>query len=224
MDRIHGQVRPDRGIIPVLLEPLEKIDLPLILCSIQGLRADDRDEKRVALELAQLIGRPRESKEGDGRRLTIGQELVFEVERVGEVIAIQGPTGAPRSEPALAGRRSFPRGPARVRHADQEGHRERLRPRELVGHANALGDALFGLLFDEAGVARLREAMIPNGPRPLVILRSGDDTLLLLPWELLRLDGAFLVRDRRIDLVAAPRAKLARRSCPGSRPARSSWW
>ena len=85
---------------------------------------------------------------------------------------------------------------------------------ELFGHANALGDALFGLLFDEAGVARLREAMIPNGPRPLVVLRSSDDTLLSLPWELLRLDGAFLVRDGRIDLVRCTSGQVGTEELP----------
>ncbi|HMB03801.1 MAG TPA: CHAT domain-containing protein, partial [Isosphaeraceae bacterium] len=81
-------------------------------------------------------------------------------------------------------------------------------------HASALGDALFGLLFDEAGVARLREAMIANGPRPLVVLRSGDDTLLSLPWELLRMDGAFLVRDHRIDLVRCTSGQVATEGLP----------
>ena len=217
---------PRERIIPVTLEPIEIADLSPFLRLIQFLPAYDRDAKRVARELAQQVGRSRELKEGDvPRRLTIGQELVFEVERAGDLIAIQGPTGrrhevSPpwrddnRFSVALLGFSTLTR-----KAIESDSDRA-----ELFGHANALGDALFGLLFDEAGVARLREAMIPNGPRPLVVLRSRDDTLLSLPWELLRLDGTFLVRDRRIDLVRCPRAKSARRSCPGSRPARSSWW
>ena len=206
---------PTGRIIPVLLEPQDKIDLPPILCSIQALQADDRDATRVALKLAQLVGRPTDLKEGDARRLTIGQELVFEVERVGDLIAIQGPTGPRRevSPPwrddnrfsvALLGFNTLTR-------QTIESDSDRA---ELFGHANALGDALFGLLFDEAGVARLREAMIPNGPRPLVVLRSGDDTLLSLPWELLRLDGAFLVRDGRIDLVRCTSGQVGTEELP----------
>ena len=57
---------PTGRIIPVLLEPQEKIDLPPILCSIQALQADDRDATRVALKLAQLVGRPTDLMEGDG--------------------------------------------------------------------------------------------------------------------------------------------------------------
>jgi hypothetical protein len=193
---------PRERIIPVTLEPLEIADLSPFLRLIQFLPAHDRDAKRVALKLAQLVGRPTDLKEGDARRLTIGQELVFEVERVGDVIAIQGPTG-PRREVKPPwrddGRFSVARlGFNTLTRNAIESDSDRA---ELFGHANALGDALFGLLFDEAGVARLRQAMIPNGPRPLVVLRSSDDTLLSLPWELIRLDGAFLVRDRRIDLV-----------------------
>ena len=149
------------------------------------------------------------------RGLTIGQELVFEVERVGDLIAIQGPTGprrevsppwrdANRFSVALLGFNTLTRNAI-------ESDSDRA---ELFGHANALGDALFGLLFDEAGVARLREAMIPNGPRPLVVLRSSDDTLLSLPWELLRLDGAFLVRDRRIDLVRCTSGQVGTEELP----------
>ena len=154
-------------------------------------------------------------KEGDPRRLTIGQELVFEVERVGDLIAIQGPTG-PRREVSPPWRDDNRFSVARLgfntltRNAI-ESDSDRA---ELFGHASALGDALFGLLFDEAGVARLREAMIPNGPRPLVVLRSGDDTLLSLPWELLRLDGAFLVRDRRIDLVRCTSGQVGTEELP----------
>ncbi len=206
---------PTGRIIPVLLEPREKIDLPPILCSIQALQADDRDATRVARKLAQLVGRPTDLKEGDARRLTIGQELVFEVERVGDLIAIQGPTGprrevsppwrdANRFSVALLGFNTLTRNAI-------ESDSDR---KELFGHASALGDTLSGLLFDEAGVARLREAMIPNGPRPLVVLRSSDDTLLSLPWELLRLDSAFLVRDRRIDLVRCTSGQVGTEELP----------
>ena len=38
-------------------------------------------------------------------------------------------------------------------------------------------------------------------PRPLVSLRSLDDVLLSLPWELLHHDGRFLVRDGVVDLA-----------------------
>src|SRR5205823_5599241 len=72
---------------------------------------------------------------------------------------------------------------------------------ELHGLAAALGDALCGVLFDAEGIDALRTAMAPGRPRPLITLRSNDDALLALPWELIRLDGAYLVRDGRVDLA-----------------------
>ena len=127
---------------------------------------------------------------------------------------MEGPTGLRREVSPPWRTPTVSAWPCRVQHADQERHRERLRPRGAVRPCECAGDALFGLLFDEAGVARLREAMIPNGPRPLVVLRSGDDTLLSLPWELLRLDGAFLVRDRRIDLVRCTSGQVGTEELP----------
>ena len=59
----HG---PTGGrIIPVALEHLEPADRPPFLRPIQALQADDRDATRVARKLAQLVGRPRDLKEGD---------------------------------------------------------------------------------------------------------------------------------------------------------------
>src|SRR5205823_10531748 len=71
---------------------------------------------------------------------------------------------------------------------------------ELFGHAERLGRLLFGVLFDEAGREQLRKVAVP-GQRPLVELRSGDDGVLALPWELLHDGTRFLVRDGDIDLA-----------------------
>src|SRR5262249_12399505 len=50
---------PTGRVIPVVLE---SVDLPVFLAPIQCLRAHDRDAKRVARELADLVGRPTELK------------------------------------------------------------------------------------------------------------------------------------------------------------------
>ncbi|HWM91285.1 MAG TPA: tetratricopeptide repeat protein [Thermoanaerobaculia bacterium] len=72
---------------------------------------------------------------------------------------------------------------------------------ELFQRATTLGSLLFGVLFDEEGRERLRQAMIPGRPRPLITIRSEDDVLLSLPWELLYQDGSFLLKDARMDLA-----------------------
>ena len=60
---------------------------------------------------------------------------------------------------------------------------------------------LFDLLFDAKALELLSAATIPGQPRPLVTIRSDDDLVMSLPWELLHHDGRFLVRDGVLDLV-----------------------
>ena len=38
-------------------------------------------------------------------------------------------------------------------------------------------------------------------PQPFLVIESGDDLLLALPWELLHLDGRFAVRDGYLDVA-----------------------
>ena len=72
---------------------------------------------------------------------------------------------------------------------------------ELFGHAATLGGLLFDVLFDPQALELLSAATIPGQPRPLATIRSNDDLVLSLPWELLHHDGRFLVRDGVLDLV-----------------------
>lgn len=72
---------------------------------------------------------------------------------------------------------------------------------ELARCATTLGELLFAVLFDEEAVGRLGQATIPGYPPPLVTIRSDDDVLLSLPWELLCHERSFLVRDGRVDLA-----------------------
>ncbi len=72
---------------------------------------------------------------------------------------------------------------------------------DLFGRATTLGSLLFEILFDEEGKERLRQAMIPGRSRPLITIRSDDDALLALPWELLCQNGSFLLKDARVDVA-----------------------
>ncbi len=77
--------------------------------------------------------------------------------------------------------------------------------------ARTLGRALFDVLFGEPGLPLLAEALTPGRPRPLLVVRSDDDALLALPWELLHYAGtlpgrsvplsSFLVRDGYLDVA-----------------------
>jgi tetratricopeptide (TPR) repeat protein len=192
----HG---PERRIFPVILEPVE---LPTMLADVQALDAKDRDPARVARELARLIGRPNELSKGDTRLLLIGQNLVFDLEWAGENLVINDPSGR-RREVAPPWRQDNRFGVAALgfRTLTRQAIGSDAERVELVSHATVLGKALFSLLFDAEGADRLHRAGIEGRPRPLITLRSGDDALLALPWELLRHDGEFLVREGRVDIA-----------------------
>ena len=70
---------------------------------------------------------------------------------------------------------------------------------ELHSCAVKLGDALGAALLTDEDRQRIRNAA--GQDVPLVTIESDDDLILSLPWELLRMDGEFAVRDSRLDLV-----------------------
>ena len=197
----HG---PVGRVLPVVLESAE---VPTILGPIQRLDATDRDAVRVAGEVARVVGRPGEIPEGDARRLVIGLELTFVVSRRGqgeeERWVVTGPDGRPReveppwrTDPRL-GVALFEFGLLTGRPVTTDQDRA-----DLTRHATLVGEALFDFLFaSEEGAAALGRATLPGRGRPLVTVRSDDDLLLSLPWELVHRDGSFLLRDGRIDLA-----------------------
>ena len=71
---------------------------------------------------------------------------------------------------------------------------------ELNTHATRLGDSLGQALLRPDTWQRIREAFTQNGPQPLTIA-SDDDLILSLPWELLRVNSIFVVREGTIDLI-----------------------
>jgi tetratricopeptide (TPR) repeat protein len=192
----HG---PLGRLIPVLLEPTE---IPALLAPVQRIDATHRDAARVAGEIARLVGRPGELKEGDARRLVLGQDLVFHLASEGDELRITDPMGHTRTvTPPWKVDNIF--GVAlhffdRLSREPAETDEKRA---DLFARATTLGSLLFSLLFDEEGRERLTQAMIPGRPRPLITIRSEDDSLLALPWELLHHEGSFLLRDARVDLA-----------------------
>jgi hypothetical protein len=91
--------------------------------------------------------------------------------------------------------------------------------RLLVRDATTLGGALFDVLFGEAGLPLLAEALTAGRPRPLLVIRSDDDALLALPWELLHYTGtlpgrsvplsSFLVGDGHLDVARTTLGEVA---------------
>ena len=72
---------------------------------------------------------------------------------------------------------------------------------ELNTHAVRVGDTLGKLLFKQKDLENITARPGKGGPPPIVTIESDDDILLSLPWELIRANNEFLVREGLIDLV-----------------------
>ena len=70
----------------------------------------------------------------------------------------------------------------------------------LQAAAHRLGDALAGVLSADEAVFLVAAAR-GDPPPPLLVIESDDDRVLALPWELIRLDDRFAVRDGRLDVA-----------------------
>ena len=57
------------------------------------------------------------------------------------------------------------------------------------------------MLFDDGDAEKLKKLMGGGRPRPVLQIRSGDALLRSLPWELLHLEGRFLLREGDVDLL-----------------------
>src|SRR4051812_37706014 len=71
----------------------------------------------------------------------------------------------------------------------------------LIDCAKTLGHSLSTLLFDDQAEERLKKVILQSRSRLLLTIRSDDDLMLSLPWELLWLDGFFLLQHERVELV-----------------------
>ncbi len=72
---------------------------------------------------------------------------------------------------------------------------------ELHADAVKIGDTLGELLLDEPTRTAIEQSKGRDGQPPLLTLESDDDLILSLPWELMRDEEEFLLREARIDLA-----------------------
>lgn len=192
----HG---PEGRLVPVLLE---STPVPALLAPVQRIDATDRDAARVAREIARIAGRPGELPKGDTRRLVLGQDLVFSLEMDGDDLRVTDPAGKNRTvTPPWKVDNRFGLALHFYERLTREPVTTDLDRADLFARATSLGGLLFNVLFDEEGRERLQQAMIPGRPRPLITIRSEEDELLALPWELLCQGGSFLLQDARVDLA-----------------------
>ncbi len=78
----------------------------------------------------------------------------------------------------------------------------------LNAAAQRIGEGL-ALALSAEEIAFLIAASRGDPPPPLLVIESDDDRILALPWELIRLDGTFGVRDGRLDVARSVPAETA---------------
>lgn len=194
----------------IIVIGLESVELPTLLKNVQQVDAAHRDVDRVAAELVALIGRAGDLPDDDSRALLIGQDLTFVLAQDDDQLCITDPTGKTRQvKPPWRIDNAFGVALLLFKQLTQKAITTDADRAELFTHGRALGHAMFELLFGTDDCrALLDKAMIPGGHRPLVTIRSDDDVLLSLPWELLHHDNSFLVRDARLDMARSTLAPV----------------
>lgn len=198
----HG---PKSRIIPVLLDD---VALPPFLRPYQVVHAIDRDVDSVVVRIARAVGQS--GPAGATSRYT-GQNLIFTIAVTGdgEQLAVTVGDGRRRTV-SLPWRQSNSFGIALMdfeRLTPQPVRDDGARAR-LVQAAQTIGAALFDALVSHADDRLIYTRATAPGPRPVMTIRSDDDMLLSLPWELLFHDSRFLVRDGIIDLVRSTSAAV----------------
>jgi tetratricopeptide (TPR) repeat protein len=133
---------------------------------------------------------------------TESSDLLFSLEMAGDDLRVVDPTGRTRTvTPPWKVDNQFWRALHFYDRLTREPVPSDVDRADLFSRAKTLGSLLFEILFDENGREQLRQAMIPGRPRPLITIRSNNDPLLALPWELLCQDGSFLLKEARMDLA-----------------------
>jgi len=201
----HG---PLGRTIPLLLD---EVEAPTILAATQGIDCRTRDVTQVALALANLVGRPQEIEKADLRRVSLGRHLVFCLEPHDDLLDVIWPSGL-RHTVNLPWKTDagfvnafidFMKLSQKAVDTDEE-------RAELTRYARTVGEGLFKLLFPQSDdddpsvrdhALRLEEALNPGQDLGTIIIRSDDEFVLSLPWELLCREGQFLIRDARLDLI-----------------------
>ncbi len=88
----------------------------------------------------------------------------------------------------------------------------------LNSAAVPLGESLAAVI-PEAERQNLVERGHADGPPPFLVIESDDDRILALPWELLRLEDGWPVRDGRLDLArSVPNPKAGTIAAPTEPP------
>ncbi|WP_313927671.1 toll/interleukin-1 receptor domain-containing protein [Pseudoxanthomonas sp.] len=188
---------------------IDSVELPAILKATQAIDATDRDAQRTADALFGVIGDPATLPPDDARSLLLGRDLVFTLARDGDQLQVTNPAGESRQVP-LPWRQDQRFGVAHLGFSKlhQQAVTETADRTELFRHARTLGGLLFKALFDADDAGRLDQLTGRDRPRPVVQIRSDEDLLLALPWELLHQNDRFLLREGDIDLIRTTRTPV----------------
>jgi hypothetical protein len=187
----HG---PRNRIIPVLLD---SVTLPAFLRPFQAVHGLDRNAAAVAARIARAVGQPTPHAD-------TGQSLMFTVAPIerSEQLEVTPTDGEPRRvTPPWRKDNAFDIALHDFEMLTRQAAGSDAERARLVSAARTVGAGLFEVLVCDEGLRAVFERATAAGPRALLTLRSDDDMLLSLPWELLFHEQRFLVRDGLLDVV-----------------------
>lgn len=191
----HG---PRSRIIPVLLD---EVQLPPFLRPYQVIHAIDRDASAVAARIVRALGK--------GKALTsaeryTGHALIFTLASIegSEDLAVIPADGLRRTvrSPWRQGN-AFGIALMDFEKMTRETLCDDAARTRLTTAAQTVGTGLFELLVSDEALRATFDRAAAAGSRAVLTVRSEEDALLALPWELLYRNGRFLVRDGMLDVV-----------------------
>jgi tetratricopeptide (TPR) repeat protein len=196
---LHG---PQNRIIPVRLDDVK---IPPILAATQAIDCGNQKISDAVPKIAYIAGRVQELSPNDPRRSALGRKLIFQIDLSESNITITESLGVERVvELPWHTDANFANALIDFWKCCEKPVSDAQGNADIHKYARIIGDKLFTLLFPEDMVGRdvLLENLLKSGREPAVILiRSDNDFIHSLPWELLFYNDRFLVRDACLDIV-----------------------
>ncbi|MGE0642341.1 MAG: TIR domain-containing protein [Nitrospira sp.] len=191
----HG---PHSRIIPVLLDDVQ---LPPFLRPYQVIHAIDRDASAVVARIVRALGKGQHIAFAE--RYT-GQSLIFtlvSIESSKEVAVIPADGVRRTVTPPWRNGNVFGIALRDFEKMTREAILDAAARTSLTKAAQTVGTGLLALLVSDEDLRAAFDRATAVGSRAVLTVRSEEDALLALPWELLYRDGHFLVRDGMLDVV-----------------------
>ena len=161
-------------------------------------KVDMRLQKLALIEQIRVVNYPTESR-----------ELVFELShssKSSKQVCITDPEGKTRRKDAPWRMHSrFNEAMAGFRRLISRPIIDQDEEKRLEKHAKFIGQELFSVLFSRQDIKLFEKSLTVMASPIVIVIKSDDDFILSLPWELLHNKGRFLVQAGTVDVVRSVR-------------------